>query len=216
MPLPRRITALILIAIAVALLYPGVTQPVLTLSGTLEKSMIAELGIEMIAGEDGDEQTHSMLNMISSFLGLDQIEGQIEVYRTTRSIRSTVDELARTGNLAVAVLIVFFSVVIPVFKLSLQLTALVLPQARWRAALLQLNSGLSKWSMADVFVMGMLVAYMAGSASGQMGDMLTMDAGLERGFYYFLAYCLFSIMAGALMREQKAREVGPWSTADSG
>ena len=43
---------------------------------------------------------------------------------------------------------------------------------------------------------------MAGSASGQMGDMLTMDAALEPGFYFFLAYCLFSIVAGGLMRER--------------
>ena len=55
--------------------------------------------------------------------------------------------------------------------------------------------------MADVFVMGLLIAYMAGAASGQMGDMLTMDAQLEVGFWYFLAYCLFSILAGSLMRE---------------
>jgi len=202
MPLSRQIAGLVLIAISVGLLYPGVTQPVLTLNGSLEKSMIAELGIEMIAGEGTDNQTRSMLSMISSFLGLDEIEGQMEVYRTTRSIWGTVEELANTGNLAVAVLIVFFSVVVPVFKLLLQTLALALPQPQWRAVLLNLNSGLSKWSMADVFVMGMLVAYMAGSASGQMGDMLTMDARLEIGFYYFLAYCLFSIVAGALMRQR--------------
>jgi len=47
----------------------------------------------------------------------------------------------------------------------------------------------------------LLVAYMAGSASGQMGDMLTMDAQLERGFWYFLGYCVFSIAAGGLLRE---------------
>ena len=65
--------------------------------------------------------------------------------------------------------------------------------------MLWLNAALSKWSMADVFVMGLLVAYMAGSASGQMGDMLTMHAALEPGVYYFLAYCLFSVAAGTVM-----------------
>ena len=55
--------------------------------------------------------------------------------------------------------------------------------------------------MADVFVMAMLVAYMAGSASGEMGELLTMDSQLEVGFYYFLAYCLFAIAAGSLMVE---------------
>ena len=141
-----------------------------------------------------------MLSAISSFLGFDRIEGQLQAYHTTRSILGTVEELARTGNLAVAILIVFFSLVIPVFKTLLQVSALLMPWAQWRERLLWLNAALSKWSMSDVFVMGLLVAFMAGSASGEMGDMLTMDARLEPGFYYFLAYCLFSIAAGLLMQ----------------
>jgi Paraquat-inducible protein A len=201
MSLTRRLLALALIAVSLALLYPGITQPVLTLSGSIEKSKIAELGIEMIAGEDADAQTYQMLNMISGLLGLDQIEGQLEAYRSTRSIVDTASELASTGNLPVALLIVLFSIVIPVFKLTLQALALALPRREWRAPLWWLNGALSKWSMADVFVMGLLIAYMAGAASGQMGDMLTMDAQLEVGFWYFLAYCLFSIVAGGLMRE---------------
>ena len=201
MSVTRRLFLLALICLSLGLLYPGVTQPVLTLTGTIEKSMIAELGIDLIAGEEADGQTRQMLGMFSSFLGFDQVEGQMQAYSSTRSIWGTVNELASTGNLAVALLIVFFSVVIPVFKLLLQAIALVVPGREWRSSLLLLNAGLSKWSMADVFVMGLLVAYMAGSASGQMGDLLTMDAQLERGFWFFLAYCLFSIVAGILMRE---------------
>jgi hypothetical protein len=201
MSMQRRLLVLLLIVVSVALLYTGVTQPVMTLTGTLEKSMVAELGIDMVAGEDADPQTRQMLSMFSSFLGFDQMEGQITAYQTTRSIWGTVNELATTGNLPVAFLIVFFSVIIPLLKLCLQATALVLPKSQWRAPLWWLNARLSKWSMADVFVMAMLVAYMAGSASGQMGDMLTMSSELEVGFYYFLAYCLFSIAAGSLMVE---------------
>ena len=201
MSMQRRLLVLLLIVVSVALLYPGVTQPVMTLTGTLEKSMVAELGIDMVAGEDADPQTRQMLSMFSSFLGFDQMEGQITAYQTTRSIWGTVNELATTGNLPVAFLIVFFSVIIPLLKLCLQATALVLPKSQWRAPLWWLNARLSKWSMADVFVMALLVAYMAGSASGQMGDMLTMSSELAVGFYYFLAYCLFSIVAGSLMVE---------------
>ena len=201
MSMQRRLLVLLLIVVSVALLYPGVTQPVMTLTGTLEKSMVAELGIDMVAGVDADPQTRQMLSMFSSFLGFDQMEGQITAYQTTRSIWGTVNELATTGNLPVAFLIVFFSVIIPLLKLCLQATALVLPKSQWRAPLWWLNARLSKWSMADVFVMAMLVAYMAGSASGQMGDMLTMSSELEVGFYYFLAYCVFSIAAGSLMVE---------------
>ena len=52
--------------------------------------------------------------------------------------------------------------------------------------------------MADVFVMGLLVAFLAGGAAEQSNDILTMHASLGAGFYYFLAYCLFSVGAGAV------------------
>ena len=205
MTLTRKLLMALLILCACALLYPGITQPVLTLTGTIEKSMIAELGIDLIAGEDADSQTRQMLAMFSSVLGLDQVEGQMQAYSNTRSIWGTVEDLARTGNLPVALLIVFFSLVIPLFKLSLQLASLFIAGAELRGPLLWLNGALSKWSMSDVFVMGVLVAYMAGSASEQMGDLLTMNAALEPGFYYFLAYCLFAIAAGIAMQEPQRR-----------
>tara|TARA_R110002110_G_C13470513_1_gene720818 strand:- start:54707 stop:55315 length:609 start_codon:yes stop_codon:yes gene_type:complete len=194
------------IVVALALLYPGLTQPVLTLDGTLEKSRVAQLGIEMLAGDEADTQSRQMLEALSRLLGFDQIEGQLQVYSTTRSIQTTVQELADGGNGLVALLIVFFCLVIPVFKLLLQLVSLVLQDAPQRRPLLSLNSALSKWSMSDVFVMGLLVAFMAGKASGQMGDMLNMSATLESGFYYFLAYCLFAIGAGLLLREPDTME----------
>lgn len=197
----RKIISLILMLVALALLYPGVTQPVLTLTGEIEKSRIAALGVDLIAGEEADPQTRQMLAMITSFLGLDQIEGRLQAYSSTRSIWGTVEELARTGNLPVAFLIVFFSLVIPVFKLLLQAVAIFLPQASLRRPLLWMNATLSKWSMADVFVMGLLVAYMAGKATGKAGELLVMSAQLEPGFYFFLAYCLFSIAATTLLRE---------------
>lgn len=197
----RKLMTVALIAIALGLLYPGITQPVLTLSGTVEKSDIAQLGIEMLAGPEADSQTRQLLTTISGFFGFDQIEGELQVYSSTRSIWGTVESLARSGNLPVAFLIVFFSLVIPAFKLLLQAASLFIPNAVIRGPLLWLNSYLSKWSMADVFVMGLLVAFLAGSAADQTGDMLTMHAQLGIGFYYFLAYCLFSVAAGTMLRE---------------
>ena len=200
----KKLLTLLCICIALGLLYPGVTQPVLTLTGTIEKSELAELGIEMIAGEGADAQTRQMLTLVSSFLGFDQIQGQLQAYSSTRSMWGTVEELARTGNRLVAFLIVFFSLVIPVFKLLLQAVTLFISGANSRKQLLQLNAVLSKWSMSDVFVMGLLVAFMAGRASDQVGDLLIMNAALEPGFYYFLAYCLFSIAASSLLQDTKA------------
>jgi hypothetical protein len=201
----RKILTLVVILAAIGLLYPGISQPILTLTGTIEKSEIAELGIDMIAGEGANSQSRQMLGMFSSLLGLDQIEGELQVYSSTRSILGTVDQLASTGNLAVAFLIVFFSLVIPVFKLLLLLLTLVVTGTVAQGFILKMNSMLSKWSMADVFVMALLVAFMAGSASGQSGEMLAMEAKLEVGFYYFLAYCVFSIAAGSLLLAPQRR-----------
>lgn len=206
MPVSRKLMTLALIVIALGLLYPGISQPILTLSGTVEKSRIAELGVEIIAGPDADSQTRQMLTAISSFLGFDQIEGHLLVYTNTRSIWGTVESLAGSGNLLVALLIVFFSLLIPIFKLLLQAMSLFITPLEFRRPLMSLNAVLSKWSMADVFVMGLLVAFLAGSAANQTGDMLTMHASLGAGFYYFVAYCLFSVLAGSILHKSSPRE----------
>lgn len=202
MPLKQRLLALTIIFVSLALLYPGVTLPVLTLSGSIEKAELTKIGIDVMAGEESNTQTRQMLIMVSSFFGFDQVEGQLQVYKNTRSIWGMVESLARTGNLLVAFLIVFFSLVIPVFKLLLQAMSLLIVRAEIRTPLMWLNAALSKWSMSDVFVMGLLVAYMAGSAKDQAGDLLKMNAVLEPGFYYFLAYSLFSIAATTLLRKE--------------
>ncbi|MFK8043391.1 paraquat-inducible protein A [Congregibacter sp.] len=200
-----RVFGLALILMSLALLYPGITQPVLTLSGELEKSELADFGIDLIAGEGGNSQTRDMLNAMARMMGLDQIEGRVEAYRSTRSILGMSEELADNGNLLVAVMIVSFSVVIPVLKLLFQACALLLPASSARR-LLKLNAALGKWSMADVFVMAMLIAFMAGRASNHVGELLIMDAQLEQGFWFFLAYCLFAIAAGGLLNFVAARQ----------
>ncbi len=197
---PRlRIFGLLLVGVSLALLYPGISQPVLTLSGELERAELADFGIDLIAGESGSEQTREMLRAMSRFLGLDEIEGRIEAYRNTRSILGMANELQAHGNQLVAWLILTFSVLIPSAKLLLQLLALSLAGPTGRRLLL-INAALGKWSMADVFVMAMLVAFLAGRASEEMGGgLLVMRAQLEIGFWYFLAYCLFAIAAGIVL-----------------
>ena len=199
----HRVLALICILASLALLYPGISKPVLTLSGELEKAALADFGIDLIVGESDNPQTRNMLEMMTRFLGLDQIEGRVEAYRNTRSILGMAAELRANNNELVAGLILTFSVVIPVFKLLLQLAAIVLSGDLGRR-LLGVNAALGKWSMADVFVMAMLVAFLAGRASEKVGDLLVMQAELEVGFWYFLAYCIFAIAAGVLVQSQAA------------
>ena len=204
----RRLALLATILLAVALLYPGVTRPVLTLEGTIARADLVDLGIDMLAGSDRDSRQRQFLVGMTRVMGFDRVEGDEQVYHRTRSILGAVEELARTGNATVAFLIVLFSMVIPLAKLLLQ-GALLLPlRAGARGALERVTGAVGKWSMADVFVMALIVAWLAGSASGQMGDVLVMDARLEEGFWFFLGYCLFSVASTALVRTRATAPAG--------
>lgn len=195
----RLVLPIITILIALALLLPGVTQPVLTLEGKIDKSKLAQTGIAMLADE-GDRNTRNMLMMASSMLGLDKLEGEISAYQKTRSIWGTVNELANNKNYLVAVLVALFSIVIPTLKLLMQLLYIFLPVNKFKQMLGQLIQGLSKWSMVDVFVIALIVAYLAGNADGQMGELINMHAELGVGFWYFTGYCLFAIVASSLIK----------------
>lgn len=195
----RKILPLTVIVIALALLLPGITQPVLTLEGRIDKSQLAQVGIEMLS-EEGDVSTRNMLMMASSMLGLDKLEGEISAYQKTRSIWGTVNELADNKNYLVAVLVAFFSIVIPTLKLLMQLLYMFLPVNKFKHMLGQVIQGVTKWSMVDVFVIALIVAYLAGNADGQMGELINMHAQLGAGFWYFTGYCLFAIAASSLIK----------------
>ncbi|MBH0026060.1 paraquat-inducible protein A [Pseudoalteromonas sp. SWN29] len=195
----RNWLSVISVVIALCLLFPGITKPVLTIEGNIDKSKLAQAGIEMLA-EEGDGRTRSMLMMFSNMLGLDKLEGEISAYNKTQSILGTVKELASNNNLFVATLVGLFSIVIPSLKLLLQLLYCCLPLNGFKQKLGLVICALSKWSMVDVFVIALIVTYLAGNAHGKSGELLVMNAQFGEGFWYFSAYCIFAIIASNLIK----------------
>ncbi len=120
--------------------------------------------------------------------------GKMAIYHQTRSIIGTIRNLYDTGNTLVAGLILLFSVAIPLAKGLILLYALAWEKAPYRMQLYRFVSAIGKWSMADVFVMGVFLAFLAtGAAEG-------VTAKLEDGFWCFLGYCLLSVASAQLMR----------------
>ncbi|PKH90072.1 MULTISPECIES: paraquat-inducible protein A [unclassified Pseudoalteromonas] len=195
----RNWLSVISVVVALCLLFPGITKPVLTIEGNIDKSKLAQAGIEMLA-EEGDGRTRSMLIMFSNMLGLDKLEGEISAYNKTQSILGTVKELASNNNLFVAALVGLFSIVIPSLKLLLQLLYCSLPLNGFKQKLGLVICALSKWSMVDVFVIALIVTYLAGNAHGKSGELLVMNAQFGEGFWYFSAYCIFAIIASNLIK----------------
>ncbi|ABI73732.1 Paraquat-inducible protein A [Shewanella frigidimarina NCIMB 400] len=168
----------------------------LTITGTIEKSQLVDTGKDMLIQdltEDSRANTRGILDIAASMLGLDTLDGEVEVFRNSRSIIDTIAALYQSHHFVVAMLVGLFSIVIPAIKLITMLILLLPVTPLIKQRLSKMISVIGKWSMADVFVVAIIVTYMAGNASAGMGDMLKTQSQFEIGFYYFLGYCIFSI-----------------------
>ena len=140
---------------------------------------------------------------ISAFFEL--LGNRTELFSQTRSIVQTVKSLHQSGDDFVAGLILLFSVIIPFGKGILLLTVMLLRDAAAKLNIFKFVGAISKWSMADVFVVGVFVAFLAAKANSNL------DAKLETGFYYFAAYCLLSIASHQFMTVAKSPSKSPKS-----
>lgn len=125
------------------------------------------------------------------------VVGKYELFSETRSILGTIDNLFEQKNHIVATLILVFSVVIPIIKAILLLVALFGSNALRNYTLFAFVRAIGKWSMADVFIVGVFVAFLS------TGSMKGFEAIVESGFYYFVAYCLISVFSTQLISIEK-------------
>ena len=206
--------AIVLLLLALALLIPGVTQPILSLSGTVEKAKLSAAGMDMLASRVADDneadrkQARNVISMVAGMLGLNNLQGEVAVFDKTRSIWSTVTELYTSGNHAVALLVCLFSVIVPVIKILMTLVGLI-TRPTLALRLHRLSGALSKWSMADVFVVALIISFMAGNASAGMGDLVQTHAELGSGFWFFVGYCLLSLAGHSLSKPALASAEKP-------
>ncbi len=187
----------VLFILSIVLLIPGITQPLMTIKATVNKQEM--LGLATNALLPPDQGNNFVQNMLQSVLQQIKVEGTVDVFESTRSLLETMNELISHDHAIVGLLIGLFGVIIPVIKIILTLVALFLNSPADKDRLLNINSLLSKWSMSDVFVMAIIVAFMTINASKQSVDAVQMSATLGPGFYFFSAYCLLAIAAAQLL-----------------
>ena len=108
------------------------------------------------------------------------------LYQETQSILRAARRLYDSKNYFVAGLIIFFSIVVPGIKAVLLAVILWAKNPNLKYRLYLFVRSASKWAMADVFAVGVFIAFMAGNAIDNL------DAKLHPGYYYFIAYCLVS------------------------
>jgi hypothetical protein len=211
------------LVLSVLVLLPGLFLPVITVRGTLAPEGLAALAPQLLEEGLSDEAVAALRPLINPALlplldmspgGLrgalvgnlgshltEQLKGAagIEVYHQTRSIIGSVRHLYAVDSWVAATLIMLFSVVVPFTKASLAVWAVRHRDDALRRRTLSFVEAIAKWSMADVFAVALFITYLAAQASqgplapGSPAPLVTFRADFGAGFYWFAAYCLFSL-----------------------
>jgi uncharacterized paraquat-inducible protein A len=223
---PRRGLALAGLVIAIALLLPGLFLPVITIRGVLQPAGIADLAPKLLEQGVSEKTIAALKPLINpamlpflemgpgglrgalvSRLGTQisaELKGgsEIEVYQQTRSILGSVRHLYSVGSVAAATLILLFSVLVPFIKALLVMWAVYHGDEGRRLRTLRFVEIIAKWSMADVFAVALIIAFLAAQATqasgGSAAALVTFTATFGPGFYWFAAYCLFSLFVQQL------------------
>ena len=158
----RNLLALLLTIVSLALLWPGLTKPALTIKASM------------------------------NFLGQER-----ELTNDTRSVVGAAKKLYDTGNKFVAGLILLFSILIPFIKAALIIPIFAMKDSPAAGRIYRFVRAISKWSMADVFAVGMLIAYLVAQGTANL------SAVAGPGFYFFASYCLVSNLAFQLLEQPR-------------
>lgn len=132
--------------------------------------------------------------LITITASMNLLGGPQELFRETRSILQAVRSLHESGNDFVAGLILLFSVIVPFAKGAVLAVVLGMSNGARRYRLYTFVRSISKWSMADVFTVGVFIAVLAAKATDNL------DGVAGAGFYYFAGYCLVSNLAFQVLR----------------
>jgi hypothetical protein len=218
---------LILLVVSLALLLPGLFLPVLTIRGVLTRDGIAQMAPTLLERGLDDGTVAALKGMMSPTVvglleltggdlkqtiidkvrpaltaSLQQNVGEIEVFQQTRSIAGSVRRLYEVGSPVPATLILLFSVVVPFGKTLLVGWAMFAAERERRRRILAFVEAIAKWSMADVFVVALFITYLVAKATQTAptggAPIVAFTARFGVGFYWFAAYCLFSLASQQL------------------
>lgn len=149
-----------------------------------------------------------VLSPIMSVIGYGEVPlvGTSIVKYSSKSILSAAEQLVQSGKAWVGYMILVFSIATPLAKLGLSLVAAQTGSERARRFALKVVNVIGKWSMADVFVVALLLA--AFSLRGNGGEDTSTNAEVGLGLYFFASYCILSLVTGQILQRNASRVVG--------
>ncbi len=183
---------------------------------TLSSIVLLVLGVTMPMIDIDARLNAFSLQIAGSDISFDQQY----LYYQSKSILEVTKTLINSRGFdmkIVGVLILLFSIVIPFVKLVLSTLFLFSSKLRDSVLAKGIIYHLGKWSMADVFVVAMFMAYIGfyGVVGNQLDEMSRNESGfaietlnysaLAPGALFFTTYCILSVITGILIKNWKEK-----------
>lgn len=180
-PLFKPALAYTLIIIALAALVIGLFTPMLEIEAYLTDFTVPTETLDL-----------SLIEFQKTF------EGRVYLQYENKSLAHLVVVLFNDGNFAVGITILMFSIVVPLAKLLLSLMT-IFSKGKANNVVHFIIHKLAKWSMLDVFVVAMFLAYLSFNS---LNPGTTFSSTLV-GLYFFMAYCMLSIASSYFINTRK-------------
>ena len=160
-------------------------------------------------------------NFTMNIIGTDLSFDEQYLYYQSKSILDVTWTLIEGRGIdlkIVGIMILLFSIVVPFIKLVLSSAFLYSDKIRTSKLAKGIIYHLGKWSMADVFVVAMFMAYIGfyGIITAQLGDIGRNQTGyavetlnyskLSPGALFFTTYCILSIITGILIKRWEGKQ----------
>ncbi|NPA50840.1 MAG: paraquat-inducible protein A [Epsilonproteobacteria bacterium] len=114
--------------------------------------------------------------------------GDVILSYESKTILSTISHLYSNKNYPVALVILLFSIIVPLIKTTIMIVASISSNFNLNQKILEFLKHLGKWSMIDVFVVALLLVYFS------VGSSQNSYSQIQNGLYMFLIYVILSLI----------------------
>jgi hypothetical protein len=180
--------------VALPCLITGISIPMMEIS-----AFNTELTIPLQIDASSYLKDVPLIGGVADWMKLDLTQvfhGRMYYFYQSKSVFDLIFLLIKDGNWLVAISIIAFSVIIPIFKLLVTLAYGVANKTGNKVGVFKFSYALGKWSMADVFVAALFLGFLSFS---NMNKGVETEALSLAGMYYFLGYCILSLVSSILV-----------------
>jgi uncharacterized paraquat-inducible protein A len=121
--------------------------------------------------------------------------GDVILSFESKGIIGSITKLFENGDIAVAITILLFSVLVPLIKILTIIFTIIFKNFRFSHNLVAFFRHIGKWSMIDVFIVATFLVYLTNNGNG------VSHAEIEVGLYFFLAYVILSMITTIKMQK---------------